>query len=285
MTARLIDGKAIAAKVRAEAASAGAALEQATGVKPGLAVILVGDDPASQIYVRHKEKDCAESGFASWVHRMPADTTEADLLAKIDAVNADPAVHGLIVQLPLPKHLDERRILDRVDPDKDVDGLHPMNAGRLLTGRPGPRACTPAGILRMLDEIGFDPEGKRALVIGRSNIVGKPMALMLLERHATVTLAHSRTADLEEEALRADLIVAAVGVRHLVKGSWVKPGAVVIDVGMNRVEGKLTGDVDFDAASERAGWITPVPGGVGPMTRAMLLMNTLAAAERRARED
>jgi methylenetetrahydrofolate dehydrogenase (NADP+)/methenyltetrahydrofolate cyclohydrolase len=276
--AQLIDGKAIAAQVRGEVARAVKELA-ATGLVPGLTVVRVGDDPASAVYVRGKRKDSEEVGFRSVEHHLPATATQADILALVAKLNADPLVHGILVQLPLPKGVDERAVLEAIDPRKDADGFHPYNVGALSIGIPGPRPCTPAGVMRLLREAGCDPKGKRALVVGRSNIVGKPMALMLLEAHATVTLAHSRTAELAAEVARADILVAAIGKAELVKGAWVKPGAVVIDVGMNRLEGgKLVGDVEFAAAAERAAAITPVPGGVGPMTRAMLLVNTLELA-------
>jgi methylenetetrahydrofolate dehydrogenase (NADP+) / methenyltetrahydrofolate cyclohydrolase len=277
----IIDGKQIAAKVRAEVAQGVKALA-AKAVRTGLTVVRVGDDPASAIYVRGKRKDCEEVGIRSDEHHLAADTSQAELMALIARLNADPAVHGILVQLPLPKGLDERAVLDAIDPRKDADGFHPFNVGALSIGIPGtPRPCTPAGILRMLDEAGVDPKGKRALVVGRSNIVGKPMALMLLERHATVTVAHSRTADLAAEVGRADILVAAIGKPELVKGAWVKEGATVVDVGMNRLQdGRLVGDVEYAVAARRAAAITPVPGGVGPMTRAMLLVNTVELARR-----
>ena len=280
----IIDGKAIAAKVRGEVAQAVKEL-RANGVHPGLTVVRVGDDPASAIYVRGKRKDCEEVGIRSDEHHLSATTTQAELMALIARLNADPKVHGILVQLPLPKGLDERAVLDAIDPRKDADGFHPFNVGAHSIGIPGtPRPCTPAGVMRMIDEARVDPKGKRALVVGRSNIVGKPMAIMLLERHATVTIAHSRTADLAGEVARADILVAAIGKAELVKGAWVKEGAVVIDVGMNRLEdGKLAGDVEYAAAAKRASAITPVPGGVGPMTRAMLLVNTIDLARRAAR--
>jgi methylenetetrahydrofolate dehydrogenase (NADP+)/methenyltetrahydrofolate cyclohydrolase len=281
----IIDGKAIAAKVRGEVAQAVKEL-QAKGIHPGLTVVRVGDDPASAIYVRGKRKDCEEVGIRSEEHHLAATTTQAELMALIARLNADPKVHGILVQLPLPKGLDERAVLDAIDPRKDADGFHPFNVGALsIGGIPGtPRPCTPAGVMRMLDEAKVDPKGKRALVVGRSNIVGKPMAIMLLERHATVTIAHSRTADLAAEVGRADILVAAIGKAELVKGAWVKQGAVVVDVGMNRLDdGKLVGDVEYGAAAQRASAITPVPGGVGPMTRAMLLVNTIDLARRAAR--
>lgn len=280
----IIDGKQIAAKVRAEVAQAVRDL-RAQGVHPGLTVVRVGDDPASAIYVRGKRRDCEEVGIRSDEHHLAATTSQAELMALVARLDADPAVHGILVQLPLPKGLDERAVIDAIDPRKDADGFHPFNVGALSIGIPGtPRPCTPAGVMRLLDEAGVDPKGKRALVIGRSNIVGKPMAAMLLERHATVTIAHSRTTDLAAEVGRADILVAAIGKPELVKGAWVKEGAVVIDVGMNRLEdGRLVGDVEYAAAASRASAITPVPGGVGPMTRAMLLVNTVELARRAAR--
>jgi methylenetetrahydrofolate dehydrogenase (NADP+) / methenyltetrahydrofolate cyclohydrolase len=280
----IIDGKQIAAKVRGEVAQAVAEL-RAKGLHPGLTVVRVGEDPASAIYVRGKRKDCEEVGIRSDEHHLPANTTQAELMALVAKLNADRTVHGILVQLPLPKQLDERQVLDAIDPRKDADGFHPFNVGALSIGIPGtPRPCTPAGVMRMLDEAKVDPKGKRALVVGRSNIVGKPMGAMLLERHATVTIAHSRTADLAAEVSRADIVVAAIGKAELVKGAWIKDGAVVIDVGMNRLEdGRLVGDVEYGAASKRASAITPVPGGVGPMTRAMLLVNTIELARRAAR--
>ncbi len=280
----IIDGKRVAAKVRAEVTETVKAL-RAAGIHPGLTVVRVGEDPASAIYVRGKRKDCEEVGMRSDEHHLPATATQAELMALVARLNADPAVHGILVQLPLPKGLDERAILDAIDPRKDADGFHPFNVGALSIGIPGtPRPCTPAGVMRLLDEAGVDPKGKRALVVGRSNIVGKPMAAMLLERHATVTIAHSRTVDLAAEVARADVLVAAIGKAELVKGAWVKQGAVVVDVGMNRLaDGKLVGDVEYGAAAKRASAITPVPGGVGLMTRAMLLVNTLELARRAGR--
>jgi len=285
MTARLIDGNALAREVRAEVAGRTAAL-RTRGVNPHLAIVLVGDNPASQVYVRHKMADSEATGLAATLHRLPSDTPEPALLGLIARLNADPTVHGVLVQLPLPDGLDARAVISAIDPRKDVDGFHVANAGALATGLPGFRPCTPWGCLRMLDAIGLALRGLQAVVIGRSNIVGKPMALMLLERHATVTICHSATADLAALTRQADVLVAAVGRRHLVTADMVKPGAVVIDVGMNRVPdgepgaGRLCGDVDFEAVRDVAGWITPVPGGVGPMTRAMLLANTIEAAER-----
>jgi methylenetetrahydrofolate dehydrogenase (NADP+)/methenyltetrahydrofolate cyclohydrolase len=281
--AQIIDGKRVAAQVRAEVATAVKELSQ-RGIVPGLSVVRVGDDPASAIYVRGKRKDSEEVGFRSEEHHLPASTSQAELMALVARLNADRAVHGILVQLPLPKGLDERAVLEAIDPHKDADGFHPWNVGALSIGLPGPRPCTPAGIMRLLREAGCDPRGKRALVVGRSNIVGKPMAMMLLEAHATVTIAHSRTADLPAEVGRADILVAAIGKAEFVRGSWIREGAVVIDVGMNRLEGgKLVGDVEFSAAEQRAAAITPVPGGVGPMTRAMLLVNTLEMARAAAR--
>ncbi len=280
---KLIDGKALAAKVRAEVAQKVLALK-ARGVSTGLTVVRVGDDPASEVYVRGKRKDCDEVGIVSVEHHLPATTTEAELLTLIGRLNRDPTVHGMLVQLPLPRHMNDQRVLEAISPAKDADGFHPYNVGALSIGLPGvPRPSTPAGVLRMLDEAGVELKGKRALVIGRSNIVGKPMAAMLLERHATVTIAHSRTVTLAEEVGRAEVVVAAIGRPRLVRGEWIRPGAAVIDVGMNRLEtGKLVGDVEFEAAAERAAAITPVPGGVGPMTRAMLLVNTVELAARAA---
>jgi len=276
----IIDGKQVAARVRSEVAVGVKELVRA-GRIPGLTVVRVGDDPASAIYVRGKRKACEEVGIHSVEHHLPATTSQAELMSLVHRLNADPSVHGILVQLPLPKQLDESAVLDAIDPRKDVDGFHPYNVGALVLGKPAPRPCTPAGIMRLLDEAKCDPKGKRALVIGRSHIVGKPVALMLLERHATVTIAHSRTADLASEVGRAEILVAAIGKAELVKGAWVRQGAVVIDVGMNRLpDGKLVGDVEFGAASQRASAITPVPGGVGPMTIAMLLVNTVELAKR-----
>jgi methylenetetrahydrofolate dehydrogenase (NADP+) / methenyltetrahydrofolate cyclohydrolase len=274
----IIDGKLVAAKVRAEVAAQVQELSR-KGLVPGLTVVRVGEDPASAIYVRGKRKACEEVGMRSVEHHLPATVSEADLLALIARLNADPETHGILVQLPLPKHVDESKVLDAIAPGKDADGFHPVNVGALWLGKPAPRPCTPAGVMRLLDEAGVDPKGKRALVIGRSHIVGKPMAAMLLERHATVTIAHSRTEDLAAEVGRADVLVAAIGKAEIVKGAWVKAGAVVIDVGMNRkADGKLCGDVEYAEAEKRAAAITPVPGGVGPMTIAMLLVNTLELA-------
>lgn len=280
MPAQLIDGTALAHQIRQQVQGRTAALK-ARGVQPALHILLVGDDPASQVYTRHKVADSTETGLAATLERHPADLPEAALLARIAALNADPAVHGILVQLPLPAHMDAHKVIEAIAPAKDVDGFHLQSAGALMTGLPGFWPCTPHGCLKMLDAIGCDLRGKHAVVIGRSNIVGKPMALMLLQRDATVTICHSRTANLKAQTLQADVIVAAVGKRNVLTADMVKPGAVVIDVGMNRNEqGKLCGDVDFDGVREVASWITPVPGGVGPMTRAMLLVNTLEAAER-----
>lgn len=281
--AKIIDGKAVAAQVRAEVAEGVRKLQQEKGITPGLAVVRVGEDAASQVYVKNKIKGCAEVGIHSVERHLPVDSTQAEVIAQIEALNRDPAVHGILVQLPLPKHLNADEVVLAVDPAKDADGLHPMNSGNLLLGRPAPRACTPHGVMRLLDEAGFELRGKRAVVVGRSNIVGKPMALMLLARDATVTLCHSKTPDLPGVVRQADLVVAAVGRAELVKGDWIKEGAVVIDVGTNRSEqGTLVGDVEFAEAEKRASAITPVPGGVGPMTVAMLLANTLEAARRLA---
>lgn len=276
--AQLIDGKAVAARVRAEVKADVERLRAERGLVPGLAVVRVGEDPASKIYVTGKKKAAEEVGFNSWEHHRDASITQDELLALVGGLNANPAVHGILVQLPLPKHIDAERIISAVSPEKDVDGFHPVNAGRLSLGRPGLRPCTPFGVMRLLEEAGCNPSGKRAVVVGRSNIVGKPMALMLLAADATVTVCH-RKSNLADEVSRADIVVAAVGVAELIKGEWIKPGAVVIDVGMNRMpDGKLKGDVEFQAASERASHITPVPGGVGPMTIAMLMRNTFLAA-------
>jgi len=282
MTASLLDGNALARSIRTDVAARVAHLA-AVGVQPGLAVVLVGDDPASSVYVRHKVKDCAEVGIASTLDRLPADTPQAALLARIAELNADPSVHGILVQLPLPAHIDEHRIIEAISPLKDADGFHVSNVGLLATGQPLFRPCTPYGVMKLLEQSGARLDGAEAVVIGRSNIVGKPQALMLLAAGATVTVCHSRTRDLAGHTRRADVLVAAVGRPGLVTADMVKPGAVVIDVGMNRdADGRLCGDVDFAGVSRVAGAITPVPGGVGPMTRAMLLVNTVEAAERAA---
>jgi methylenetetrahydrofolate dehydrogenase (NADP+) / methenyltetrahydrofolate cyclohydrolase len=277
--AQLIDGKAVAAKVRAQVAEGVAQLKASRGLVPGLAVVRVGEDPASKVYVGSKQKAAKEVGFNAWEHHYDAGTSQAEVLDRIGQLNADPAVHGILVQLPLPKQLDPDALVAAVLPQKDADGFHPVNAGKLALGQKGgPRPCTPVGIMRLLEEVGCDPRGKRAVVVGRSNIVGKPMALLLLAADATVTICH-RKSDLRREVSEADLLVVAAGVTELIKGAWIKPGAVVIDVGMNRnAAGKLVGDVEFQAAAERASYITPVPGGVGPMTVAILMENTLAAA-------
>ena len=282
MAAQILDGKALAADVRSEVAQRVAALK-ARGVQPTLAVILVGDNPASQTYVRHKGSDCESVGMRFILDRFPADLSEAALLARIAALNADPSVHGMLVQLPLPKHIDTNKVIAAISPAKDADGFHVQSAGALMIGLNGFKPCTPYGCMRMLQSAGIDPKGKHAVIVGRSNIVGKPMALMLLQANATVTVCHSATPDLGAFTRQADILVAAVGRRNMITADMVKPGAAVIDVGMNQNEaGKLCGDVDFDAVREVAGWITPVPGGVGPMTRAMLLVNTVEAAERTA---
>jgi methylenetetrahydrofolate dehydrogenase (NADP+)/methenyltetrahydrofolate cyclohydrolase len=280
MAAQIIDGVALSKQLRQQFAAQTQGLV-ARGVKPGLAVILVGDDPASQVYVRNKVKACEEAGFYSLLDRQPATLSEADLLARVEALNADPAIHGILVQLPLPKHIDAQRVIEAISPAKDVDGFHVASAGALMTGLPGFWPCTPHGCMKMLEHIGYDLRGKHAVVIGRSNIVGKPMAMMLLQKNATVTICHSATPDLKHHTLQADVIVAAVGKTRLLTADMVKPGAVVLDVGMNRDEqGKLCGDVDFDRVRQVAGYITPVPGGVGPMTITMLLANTLISAAR-----
>lgn len=281
-TARRLDGKALSQRVLAEVA-ARVSVCAGRGVIPCLAVVLVGDDPASQVYVRSKEKRAAEAGIAARDHRLPASTTTAELLALVDALNRDPEVDGILVQLPLPAGVDTDRVLLAVDPRKDVDGFHPENLGLLMLGRPRFVACTPQGCMRLLAESGASLRGKRALVIGRSTIVGKPMAQLLTQADATVTVAHSRTVDLEAEVRDAEIVVAAIGRPEAIPGAWIREGALVIDVGINRLEsGKLVGDVDFAGASARASAITPVPGGVGPMTIACLLHNCVLAAERRA---
>lgn len=280
--AEIIDGKAIAAKMRKEIAKDTVELI-ARGVTPGLAVVLVGEDPASRVYVSMKEKACGEAGIFSAEHKLSADTNEAELLELIARLNADQRIDGILVQLPLPDHIDESKVLEAISPDKDVDGFHPYNVGRLATGNPLFQPCTPYGVMKMLERTGVELKGKEVVVVGRSNIVGKPVALMCLAEHATVTICHSRTVDLPEHVRRADVVIAAVGRPEMVKGDWIKDGAVVIDVGVNRVgEKRLVGDVDFAGAAERAAAITPVPGGVGPMTITMLLYNTLVGAKRRA---
>jgi len=280
MTARIIDGKAHAARLTDDVGAAVAARVAAGRAQPGLAVVLVGENPASQVYVRNKRRTTEAAGMRSFAYDLPGATPEADLLALIDTLNADPAVHGILVQLPLPKHIDEERVTERIDPGKDVDGFHPYNIGRLVLKRPTLRPCTPYGCMTLLAGTGEDLVGKHAVVIGQSNIVGRPMALELLMARCTVTVCHSRTRDLPGLVRQADIVVAGVGKPKFVQGDWIKPGAIVIDVGINRGDdGKLCGDVDFAAAKARAGWITPVPGGVGPMTIATLLANTLRAAE------
>lgn len=279
MTATLIDGKAFAAGLRQRIAAEVAAMRD-RGITPGLAVVLVGEDPASQVYVRSKGKQTVEVGMNSYEHKLPADTAEADLLALIKRLNGDPDVNGILVQLPLPGHMDEAAVINAIDPAKDVDGFHILNVGLLATGQKSMVPCTPLGCLIMLRDHLGSLSGKRAVVVGRSNIVGKPMAQLLLRDSATVTIAHSRTQDLPALCREADILVAAVGRPHFVKGDWIKPGATVIDVGINRTEDGLVGDVDFAAAREVAGAITPVPGGVGPMTIACLLANTLTATAR-----
>jgi len=274
---QIIDGKSVAAAVRGEVKERVARLA-ARGVVPGLATVLVGDDPASHIYVGNKERACEDVGMRSFGHRLPAATAETELIALVRDLGRRREVHGILVQLPLPRPLDARRVIEALVPEKDVDGLHPVNQGRLLAGEPGLRPCTPLGVIRLIDETGLALSGRHAVVVGRSVLVGKPAALLLLERHATVTICHSRTADLGAEVARADVVVAATGQAGLVRGAWIRSGAVVIDVGMNRdANDKLCGDVEFAAARERAAFITPVPGGVGPMTIAMLLENCLKA--------
>jgi len=282
MTAQLIDGNALSRQLRAEVAQRAAALT-VRGHRPGLAVIVVGDNPASAVYVRNKVKACADAGLHSVLEKYEASMSEAELLARVAALNDDPSIHGILVQLPLPAHVDAHKVIETISPEKDVDGFHVASAGALMVGQPGFKPCTPYGCMKMLESIGVDPGGKHAVVIGRSNIVGKPMAMLLLAANATVTICHSATRDLALHTRQADIVVAAVGKRNVLTAGMVKPGAVVIDVGMNRNdEGKLCGDVDFPGVSEVASWITPVPGGVGPMTITMLLVNTIEAAERRA---
>jgi methylenetetrahydrofolate dehydrogenase (NADP+)/methenyltetrahydrofolate cyclohydrolase len=280
MTAQRIDGIALSHKLRADVSSRAAALK-AKGITPGLAVILVGENPASQVYVRNKVKACQESGLHSLLEKYSEDMSEKALLERIESLNQDSSIHGILVQLPLPQHIDAQRVIEAISPNKDVDGFHIASAGALMTGMPGFWPCTPYGCMKMLESIAYDLKGKHAVVIGRSNIVGKPMAMMLLQKNATVTICHSATPDLKAMTLQADVIVAAVGKRNVLTADMVKPGAVVIDVGMNRNdEGKLCGDVDFEGVEKVASYITPVPGGVGPMTITMLLVNTLEAAER-----
>src|SRR3990172_4268791 len=278
--AMIIDGKAVAREVQKEIKEEIEGLKRRWGMVPGLGVVVVGAAPASHLYVRLKEKSCKEVGIQSREHLLPASVSEKELLSLIHNLNRDKEIHGILVQLPLPAHIRSEKILEAVSPHKDIDGFHPVNQGLLLSGGEGFQPCTPMGIMKLLDSVGCDPKGKNATVVGRSNIVGKPVALMLLARHATVTICHSRTAHLKEEVGRADILVAAIGKAGLIRGDWIKPGAVVIDVGSNRLpSGKFVGDVEFEGAKDRASWISPVPGGVGPMTVCMLLFNTLRAAK------
>ena len=281
MTAQIIDGKSIALSVRQGLEPRVEALK-AKGVTPGLTVVVVGDDPASAIYVRNKERASNKLGMNGTVLRLPGETTQEELLNVVRKLNADDSIHGILVQLPLPAHIDEHAILREIDPDKDVDGFHAMNAGRLLNGEKGFVACTPKGVMRLLETTGVDLNGKNAVVVGRSNIVGKPMALLLLQKNCTVTIAHSRTRNLADVTRAADILVVAVGRAGMITGDMIKPGAVVMDVGINRVDGKVVGDVDLESAKEVASYITPVPGGVGAMTIAMLMENTVEAAENHA---
>ncbi len=281
----IIDGNKISQEIRSEIKAKTEQLKQETGIVPGLAVMLVGEDPASQIYVRRKENACHEAGFYSREYKLPAATDEKTVLAMIDELNRDPAIHGILVQLPLPGHIDAAHIIEAIDPAKDVDGFHPVNIGRLLTGQPCHMACTPQGIMALLDRSNIPIAGREAVIVGRSNIVGKPLFLMLLARHATVTVCHTKTKDLAEVTRRADILVAAAGKAEMIRGDMVREGAVVIDVGINRLEGgRLVGDVAFSEAAPRSSFITPVPGGVGPMTIAMLLSNTLDAARNSLRQ-
>ncbi len=278
--AEIIDGKKVSEHIRAEIAEGVEKLKGETGITPGLAAVLVGDDPASEIYVRNKRKACANAGMHSEEHKLPAETTEQELLNLVDRLNNDPNIHGILVQLPLPDHINESKVLRAVSPLKDVDGFHPYNVGLLVEGNPRFISCTPHGIIKMLEFYDIDIKGKQAVIVGRSNIVGKPVSMLLLHRHATVTVCHSRTKPLDEVTRRADILVAAIGRANFITADMVKEGAVVIDVGINRnEEGKLTGDVDFEAVSQKASYITPVPGGVGPMTISMLLWNTLESAK------
>lgn len=279
MSAQILDGKAIAAQIRQKISAAVAERTAAGKAAPGLAVVLVGDDPASQVYVRNKRRACEEAGIRSVEERLSADTPEAELLALIDRLNADESVHGILVQLPLPEQIDPERVIERIHPGKDVDGFHPYNMGRLVLKMPTLHPCTPKGVMTLLERTGIDLVGKDALIIGQSNIVGRPMMLELLAARCTPTVCHSKTKDLQAKAAAADVLVVAIGRPEMITGDWIKPGAVVIDVGINRREdGRLVGDVEFDSAAEKAAWITPVPGGVGPMTIASLLQNTLQAA-------
>ena len=283
MAARLIDGKALALQVRERLVTESAAVLAKTGMRPGLATILVGDDPASHLYVKSKQKACDAAGIYIDDHKLPTSTVQAELLALIEKENADPKIHGILIQLPLPKHIDSKVVLEAVSPDKDADGFHPYNFGRLVEGHPVFEACTPKGVIKMIESTGVSIEGKRAVVLGRSNIVGKPLALMLLQRHATVTICHSKTKDLPGVCREAELLLVAIGKAKFVTADMVQDGAVVIDVGTNRLpNGKVVGDVDFEPVSQKAAWISPVPGGVGPMTIAMLLDNTVESAKRKA---
>lgn len=285
MSASIIDGKSLALTLRETITREVQDLNQMCGITPGLAAVLVGDDPASAVYVKNKKLACEKAGIYPQEHRLPASTTQKDLLDLIAQMNADTRIHGILVQLPLPPHIDTKMILQAVSPEKDADGFHPVNVGRLVEGDPVFVPCTPKGVIHMIDSTGEAIAGKRAVVIGRSNIVGKPVAMLLLHRHATVTICHSRTKDLPEVVREADIVIAAIGKPHFVTADMVKTGAMVIDVGINRLaDGKLVGDVDFDPVKERAGWLTPVPGGVGPMTIAMLLQNTLESAKRMAKK-
>jgi len=280
MSANVIDGKQISKEVREQLKRE---IEE-LGFQPGLAVVLVGEDPASQVYVRNKHRSCGEVGIYSEVHRLPDETTQEELLSLIDMLNKDKKIHGILVQLPVPDHIDEKAVIDAVALEKDVDGFHPANVGNLVIGDDCYYPCTPHGCMLMLEKCGIDPKGKKAVIVGRSNIVGKPISMMLLAKHATVTICHSRTENLAAECRQADILVAAVGRSEMITGDMIKEGAVVLDVGINRLDnGKLVGDVHYESAKERAGWITPVPGGVGPMTITMLLLNTLEAAKRSAK--
>ncbi|MBI2068297.1 MAG: bifunctional methylenetetrahydrofolate dehydrogenase/methenyltetrahydrofolate cyclohydrolase FolD [Deltaproteobacteria bacterium] len=281
MPAKIIDGKKIAEQIREEIAHEVSLLKKRSGIVPGLAAILIGDNEASGIYVRNKKIACKKAGMVAEQYLLPAASTEREVLLLIEKLNHNPGIHGILVQLPLPKQIDERKILEAVLPEKDIDGFHPFNMGKLLAGCPTVLPCTPFGVIRMLEAIDCKIEGKEAVVVGRSNIVGKPVSLLLMQRNATVTVCHTRTANLAEKVGRADILIAAAGRPEMVKGDWIKKGAVVIDVGINRLaDGRLVGDVEFGEAQKRAGWITPVPGGVGPMTIAMLLWNTLQSAKR-----
>ncbi|MDI6715365.1 MAG: bifunctional methylenetetrahydrofolate dehydrogenase/methenyltetrahydrofolate cyclohydrolase FolD [Actinomycetota bacterium] len=283
MAGRLIDGKEISAQIKAELAQEVAKMQKESDVTPGLAVVLVGEDPASKVYVGQKEKACAELGIFSQKHTLPADVSEEELLGLVGSLNSDPQIDGILVQLPLPKHIDENKVIEAIMPEKDVDGFHPVSVGKMVIGLPGFRPCTPAGVMELLKRTGVDLVGKEAVVVGRSNIVGKPVAIMLLQQSATVTVCHSKTKNLSEVTRRADVLVVATGKPNTVTADMVKDGVVVIDVGVNRLDsGKLVGDVDFDGVREKASAITPVPGGVGPMTIAMLMYNTVQAAKKRA---